>query len=112
MRWIFVFLIIVFVAGCTSTIGEDMESKNETTITGIYSEKYKGGPVLETNNTIIYLVNFPENSTYEGKRLEVTGSIFEDNETVVGPYKPGEPISQGWEEPRTVMNVTSFRLVE
>ena len=83
----------------------------EKTIVGIYSERYKGGPVLETDKGTIYLVGL-ENSTYEGKTLQVSGEIAQDTENVVGPYKPGEPISQGWSEPRTVMKVKSFKVLK
>ncbi|VVC04010.1 Uncharacterised protein [Candidatus Bilamarchaeum dharawalense] len=83
----------------------------EKTIVGVYSERYKGGPVLETDMGIIYLINL-EKSEFEGKTLLVTGTITQDKDNVVGPYKPGEPISQGWEAPRLVMVVTKFELVK
>lgn len=109
---LFILLLIIF-AGCIH-IGDDMTKKDkQTTITGVYSEKYKGGPVIETNDgAVVYLTNFQQDSKYEGKTIEVTGFLFEDTEHVVGPYKPGEPISQGWASPRSVMNVSSFKVIK
>ncbi|MFH1784855.1 MAG: hypothetical protein ABH842_00355 [Candidatus Micrarchaeota archaeon] len=85
---------------------------NLTTMIGVYSEQYKGGPVLQTNDSVVYLLNFPQNSSYEGKRLEVIGVVETDTSHTVGPYQPGQPISQGWEGPRTVMDVKSFKILE
>lgn len=113
-------VLLLLLAGCINTgtntqfINNSTNSQNknnQTTLVGIYSEQYKGGPVIETNSTVVYLINFSGNSSYEGKTIEVTGVLFEDKENVVGPYVPNEPISQGWSEPRWAIAVSSFKIV-
>lgn len=90
------------------------KERKQTTIVGVYSERYKGGPVVEAKKEgLVYLVGtFQQNSKYEGKKVEVTGVLSQDTETVVGPYKKGEPISQGWAESRTVLSVKTFKVLD
>lgn len=110
MNRLIVFSLFLIFAGCISNEENNMDGM--TTLVGTYSEQYKGGPVLQTNDSVIYLLNFPENSSYEGKKIEVTGILETDNSHTVAPYQPGQPISQGWAGPRTVMDVKSFKLLE
>lgn len=93
-------------------VGDRRSKKEVTTLKGQYSGRYKGGPVLRTQDNIIYLLDFPEDDKYEGKTMEVTGKIEEDNEHNIKPYKEGDLISQGWEGGRTVMKVISFKVIK
>ena len=96
-------------------MANDKQSKitsETTTVVGIYSSRYKGGPVIKTKDNHLYLLNFPEDDKYEGKTLQVVGKIEEDNEHVVKPYEKGEIVSQGWASPRTVIKVVSFKVIK
>ncbi len=116
---LFLFAITgVLLFGCASTAlkGDEMKTKKpsgeKVTIVGVLHNDDKFAPYV--NGT--YLMDLADPEKYEGKKVEVTGNLYEGTEYVVKAYDPKNPdklISQGFEgEPPLVMRNVSIKIVK